>query len=58
MVSSLGPRPMEFLTKAGIQAVEMNGFIKEGLEAVYNNQDLSCYKRRKNGLAKGCSRQC
>lgn len=46
------------LTAAGIQPVEMDGFITEGLDAVYNNQNVTGFKRRKNGLAKGCSRQC
>jgi nitrogen fixation protein NifB len=54
LVSGIGERPREIITKRGIQPVEMNGFIEMGLRAIYSGGDISSLKGRRQDCAKGC----
>jgi nitrogen fixation protein NifB len=57
LVSGIGDTPRQVLEESRILAVEMNGFIQVGLEAIYNNSDLASLKGRRNGCSRatGCS---
>lgn len=46
LVNDLGESPKEILSKLGVKAVTMNGFIETGLEAVYSGKDVSKLKGR------------
>jgi nitrogen fixation protein NifB len=47
LVSGIGDSPRSILERAGIRAVEMYGFIEQGLEAVFNNGDVRGLKGRR-----------
>jgi nitrogen fixation protein NifB len=49
LVSGVGETPRRVLGEAGIQALEMNGFIEEGLRAVYSGGDLSALAAKRGG---------
>ncbi|MFH1061166.1 MAG: radical SAM protein [Pseudomonadota bacterium] len=51
LASAMGETPRQALDAAGIQPVEMEGFIEPGLKAVYGGGDLAAFGRRKGG---GC----
>ncbi len=53
LASAMGESPRNTLNNAGIITVEMNGFINEGLKALYGNGDLSRLKGRRKGVAAG-----
>ncbi|MFZ5587121.1 MAG: radical SAM protein [Thermodesulfobacteriota bacterium] len=53
LASAMGEAPRQALAAAGIQAVEMEGFIEPGLRAVYGGGDLAAFGRRRGG---GCCR--
>ncbi len=53
LVAGVGDTPKEILSAAGIDAVEMNGFIELGLEAVYSGRGAKEFKVRRAG---GCAR--
>ncbi|MBA3036009.1 MAG: radical SAM protein [Desulfobacterium sp.] len=53
LISALGNRPKQILELAGILPVEMQGFIDDGLDAVFEGGDLSKFKSR-NFSSKGC----
>jgi nitrogen fixation protein NifB len=57
LVSGIGDTPRKLLEESKILPVEMNGFIKVGLEAIYNNDNPALLKGRRNGCgrAAGCS---
>ena len=50
LVNAAGSRPVDFLKKAGIEVVEMDGIIEQGLEHVYHGAPLPGKR-----LMKGCS---
>ena len=50
LVSAAGGRPVEFLKKAGIEVLEMDGLIEQGLEHVFNGAPLPGKR-----MLKGCS---
>ena len=52
LVSGVGETPKEILREAGLRSVEMNGFIAEGLKAIYEGGNPALYKTRKT---KSCS---
>ncbi|MFH7320230.1 nitrogenase cofactor biosynthesis protein NifB [Desulfurivibrio sp. D14AmB] len=52
LVSGAGETPREILREAGLRTVEMNGFINEGLKAIYEGGNPALYKTRK---VKSCS---
>lgn len=54
LVSALGESPRTVLEQNGITAVEMEGFVTEGLDAIYSGRDLNGFRRRKRGLASSC----
>lgn len=54
LVSAVGETPRQFLSEHDILPVEMTGFIKLGLEAVYNGGNLSTFRTRRTGLAGTC----
>lgn len=47
LAASMGDNPKEILTKCGVLPVEMNGFIEEGLKAVYEGGDLGKLKGKR-----------
>jgi len=53
LVSGIGDTPRQVLDESRILPVEMNGFIKVGLEAIYNNGELASLKGRRNGCNRG-----
>jgi len=53
LVSAIGSTPRRFLLQHDIVPVEMNGFIRHGLETVYHGGDIASLKGRRNGVAKG-----
>ena len=52
LVSGVGETPKEILRESGLRTVEMNGFINEGLKAVYEGGNPALYKTRQT---KSCS---
>lgn len=52
LVSGAGETPREILRESGLRTVEMNGFISEGLKAVYEGGNPALYKTRQT---KSCS---
>ncbi len=53
LVAGIGDNPAKVLSKAGIEPIEMNGFIELGLESVYSGNSAKEFKVRKRG---GCSK--
>jgi nitrogen fixation protein NifB len=53
LVSGLGETPKKVLEESGIMPIEMTGFVQRGLEAIYEGADLSRWKGRRQGCAKG-----
>lgn len=54
LAAAAGPMPMGVLTQAGVKVVEMEGFIEEGLRAVYGNRAVPApMKRRFSGCSRG-----
>jgi nitrogen fixation protein NifB len=53
LVSGIGDNPRMILSDKSIEPVEMSGFIRMGLEAVYSGQSLSGFRVRQGG---GCSK--
>lgn len=47
LVSGIGETPRILLEESGVEPLEMNGFIAEGLKAVYGGGDLSPFRVRK-----------
>jgi nitrogen fixation protein NifB len=59
LVSGIGETPRAILMESGIFPVEMEGFITMGLEAIYQQCDVTRLKTRRLGCGKagGCSGQ-
>lgn len=55
LVGNVGKRPTEVLEEAGVRVIEMEGFVEEGLDAVFQGKPLRCAKPR--GLS-SCSSGC
>lgn len=56
LVSGVGEKPYDILKKSGTQPVEASGFIEDGLQTVYGNQDTSRLKGRRTSCSEGaCS---
>jgi len=56
LTSNIGETPETLLKEAGVKVAVMNGFIEEGLEAVYAGKDVNVYKGRRKSCAEGgCS---
>ncbi len=53
LVSAVGSTPRELLDKAGTRPITMNGFIEDGLRAVFEGGNLKAFKARKNSCAAG-----
>ncbi|MDQ7782784.1 MAG: radical SAM protein [Desulfomonilaceae bacterium] len=53
LVSAIGAAPRRFLLQHNIVPVEMSGFIRQGLETVYQGGDIDSLKGRRKGIAKG-----
>jgi nitrogen fixation protein NifB len=53
LVSGIGETPRQVLSAAGVEPLEMEGFIELALAALYRGQDLSAFKVRSGG---GCCR--
>lgn len=53
LVSAIGETPRQLLTEYGILPVETDGFIEVGLKAIYNGEDLSRLKGRRQSIGKG-----
>ncbi|HBQ97951.1 MAG TPA: nitrogenase cofactor biosynthesis protein NifB [Cyanobacteria bacterium UBA11691] len=47
LASGMGENPKQILSQCGITPIELSGFINLGLKAVYDGEDLSKFKRRK-----------
>lgn len=54
LVSALGQTPRAILEDAGVQPLEVSGFIELGLQAVYQGGSVEFLKGRSQGLAKSC----
>ncbi len=61
LVSGVGQRPLEVLTKSGIRVFEVSGFIEECTLAVQQEGNITAYKKRRKGACcagggsgKGC----
>ncbi|MCX5871654.1 MAG: nitrogen fixation protein NifB, partial [Deltaproteobacteria bacterium] len=54
LVSGIGESPRKVLEENGIVPVEMNGFIAEGLEALFEGGKLSGLKSRRPGNRESC----
>lgn len=54
LVAAIGETPSQVLSENGILPIEMNGFIKLGLEAVYNGGKVAGLKGRRTGAGGGC----
>jgi nitrogen fixation protein NifB len=57
LVSGIGETPSQVLMEHGILPVEMSGFIRAGLDAIYDSGRLTALKGRRGGCGKatGCS---
>ncbi len=57
LVSAVGQTPAEILRESGLRVVEMNGFINEGLKAIYEGGNPAILKTRqtKSCSSGGCS---
>ena len=56
LTSNIGETPETLLEEAGVKVAVMNGFIEEGLEAVYSGRDVNVYRGRRKSCAEGgCS---
>jgi len=53
LVSAMGETPRNILMESHILPVEMNGFIRMGLAAIYDDADAARLKGRRKGCAKG-----
>ncbi|MEN8142590.1 MAG: NifB/NifX family molybdenum-iron cluster-binding protein, partial [Thermodesulfobacteriota bacterium] len=53
LTSNIGETPETLLQEAGVKAAVMNGFIEEGLEAIYAGQDVNAYRGRRQSCAEG-----
>ncbi len=53
LVSGIGPNPAQVLQKAGVIPYETEGFIDEGLAAVYQGGDPSRLRRRRRACSGG-----
>lgn len=57
LVSAIGETPSQILYENGILPVEMNGFIRLGLETIYNGGNVAALKGRRKGAGGCCSGQ-
>ena len=46
LVGGVGSSPYKYLSKSGIEIIEMTGLIDEGLDAVFKGRELRCVKKR------------
>lgn len=46
LVSGVGSTPYSFISKSGVEVIEMTGLIDEGLDAVYKGKKLKTVKKR------------
>ncbi len=46
LVSGVGSSPYNYISKAGVQVIEMTGLIDDGLDAVYKGKELKTVKKR------------
>jgi len=53
LVSGIGETPHQVLLENQIVPVQMSGFIKLGLDAVYNGKNVDVWKARRSGCSKG-----
>lgn len=53
LTSNIGETPETLLKESGLKVAVMNGFIEEGLEAIYAGQDVNAYKARRQSCAEG-----
>ena len=55
LVSAAGPKPKGVIENAGIEVLEMEGLVEEGLRAVYTDQPIpAALKRRFTSCGSGC----
>jgi nitrogen fixation protein NifB len=55
LVGGVGSSPYKYLSKSGLEIIEMSGLIDDGLDAVYKGKDLKCVKKRD---AFSCGSEC
>ncbi len=53
LVSGVGEKPKRILNDNNISPIEMNGYIRHGLEAVYKGTNIAVFRTRRKGVAKG-----
>ena len=54
LVAGIGESPADVLTKAGIEPIEISGFIEPALAAVYSGRGLNEFKMQAKRLRPGC----
>lgn len=55
LVSNAGKRPSDVLLRNGVQVIEMEGLIEEGLQAVYSGQEIRSPMRAEKRCGSGCA---
>lgn len=56
LVSACGPRPKQIIEGFGLNVIEMEGLIEEGLEAIYHDEEIpASLRRRFTSCGSGCS---
>lgn len=55
LVSGVGSTPYAFITKTGIEVIEMAGLIDEGLDCIYKGKEIKTVKKRD---AFACGSEC
>ncbi|GAA5481826.1 nitrogenase cofactor biosynthesis protein NifB [Haloferula sargassicola] len=56
LVSACGPRPKSIIEGFGLAVIEMEGLIEEGLEAIYEDEEIpTSLRRRFTSCGDGCS---
>ncbi|KAF1077089.1 radical SAM protein [Halodesulfovibrio sp. MK-HDV] len=54
LTAAIGEVPKTYLEEHGISSHTVNGFIQDGLEAVYHTDNIESLKGRRSGIAGGC----
>ncbi len=55
LVSGVGSTPYQFISKTGIEVIEMTGLIDEGLDCIYKGKEIKTVKKRD---AFACGSEC
>ena len=56
LAAACGESPRTILAEKGITVTECSGLVEDAVDAVFSGRDLSVYRGRTGGVAKGCCR--